>query len=75
MMIVGLFLSACFLGPLAIPALPEQIAATEEKFPHLDKEMSNNLNSGIFNSSLGIGQILGPLFGATSYSALGFPIT
>ena len=37
--------------------------------------MANNLNSGIFNACLGIGQILGPLFGATVYARLNFRLT
>ena len=37
--------------------------------------MANNLNSGIFNACLGIGQILGPLFGATVYAKLNFRLT
>ena len=53
MMIAGLFLTGCFLGPLAIPAFPEMIAATEDKYQNnIDKEISNNLNSGIFNACL-----------------------
>ena len=75
MMIVGLFLRGCFFAPLSIPALPEMIAATEEKYSSLDKEISNNLNSGIFNACLQLGHILGPLFGASTYSAVGFELT
>ena len=38
MMIVGLFLSANFLAPLAIPVLPEMLEVTQEKFPGFDEE-------------------------------------
>ena len=33
LLIVGLFLTANFLAPLAIPALPEMIEVTKQKFP------------------------------------------
>ena len=35
-MIIGLFLTANFLAPLAIPVLPEIIEVTQEKFPGID---------------------------------------
>lgn len=75
LMITGLVLTACFLAPLAIPALPEMVAATEAKFPKIDNITANNLNSALFNTFLGLGQIFGPLFGATSYAKLNFRIT
>lgn len=71
-MIVGLFLSACFLGSIAIPALPEMLEAIEGKFKESESEKAGNYSAGIFNMGLGLGQVFGPLFGASVYDAVGF---
>ena len=71
-MIVGLFLSGCFLAPIAIPALPEMLEATEGKFHANESEKAGNYTAGIFNMGLGMGQVVGPLFGASMYDAIGF---
>lgn len=73
--IVGLFLTAQFLAPTCIPVLPEVIAATQEKFPHCDQKVAGNYTAGLFNAGLGLGQILGPLYGASMYAAKGFRVT
>ena len=75
LMIVGLFLTAQFLAPLCIPVLPEVIAATQEKFPHCDQKTAGNYTAALFNAGLGLGQILGPLYGASMYAAKGFRVT
>ena len=71
-MIVGLFLSACFLGSIAIPALPEMLESIDGKFLESEKEKAGNYSAGIFNMGLGLGQVFGPLFGASMYDAVGF---
>lgn len=71
-MIVGLFLSGCFLGSIAIPALPEMLEAIEGKFNENESEKAGNYTAAIFNMGLGLGQVIGPLFGASVYDAIGF---
>ena len=71
-MIVGLVLSGCLLGPIAIPALPEMLESIEGKFQKSESEKANNYSAGIFNMGLGLGQVFGPLFGASMYDAVGF---
>ena len=74
-MVIGLFLTANFLAPLAIPVLPEMQEATMEKFPNFDSQQIGNYNGALFSSFLGLGQVLGPLFGASTYAALNFRLT
>lgn len=71
-MIVGLVLSGCFLGSIAIPALPEMLESIEGKFLESESEKAGNYSAGIFNMGLGLGQVFGPLFGASVYDAVGF---
>ena len=35
----------------------------------------NNLSSGVFNTSMGLGEVIGPLFGAAMYEKSGFRTT
>ena len=59
---------------MIIPTLPEMIDVALEKFPD-DEIAVNDLSSGIFNSFLGIGQVVGPLYGALMTEAFGFRVT
>ena len=75
MLIVGLFLTANFLAPLAIPVLPEMIQATQAKYPGCKSETAGNYTGALLNTFLGLGQVLGPMFGATLYASVGFRLT
>jgi hypothetical protein len=35
----------------------------------------NNLSSGVFNTANGLGEVIGPLFGAAMYEQSGFKMT
>lgn len=72
MILIGLFITANFLAPMVIPVLPEMLDAIKEKNGACDDQLAGNYASALFNASLGLGQVLGPLFGATTYAALGF---
>jgi len=55
LLIAGLVLTACFLGPLAIPVLPEVLAAVDGQVQAKDKIEMSNYAGALFNTSLGLG--------------------
>ena len=63
-MLVGLVLTGCFIGPLAIVNLEEMMNATKLAYPDCDLDHANSLLSGMLNCFFGFGQALGPLIGA-----------
>ena len=73
--IVGLTTSAVFLAPMVIPALPEMIEASKEKYPNQNKQTTNNYASALFNTGLGLGTCIGPLYGAMMYEKTNFRLT
>lgn len=75
LLIVGLVIVANFLAPVAIPALPEMIDAIKDRYPNCNIELAGNYASGLLNSGNNLGQVVGPFFGATMYSAVGFRLT
>lgn len=72
LIIAGLFLTACFLAPLAIPVMPEVLSAVEEQYKATDRQRTGDYASALFNTALGLGQVLGPLVGAPLYASIGF---
>ena len=75
LILVGLFITANFLAPLVIPVLPEMLDAIKDKVGACDEQTAGNYTGALLNTSLGLGQVLGPLFGATTYAALGWQST
>lgn len=57
-----------------IPSLPEMIRQGKEKYPRQQEKVSD-LAAGVFNSLLGFGQILGPLYGANMMESTSFRYT
>jgi MFS family permease len=55
-----------------VPALPEMIESVALHYPQSAEFQINNLSSGMFNMFLGLGQIFGPMYGATIADAYGF---
>ena len=55
-----------------IPGLPEMVESMKPKFPKEQERQVNDYSSGIFNSFLGFGQVLAPMYGSTVTEALGF---
>ena len=62
------------LATQLIPGLPEMVEGALVHFPGQEREV-NNMSSGIFNSFLGIGQVIAPLYGSTANALLGFKHT
>ena len=60
------------MAPLAIPVLPEVLSIVDEQYKTINKQQSRDFASALFNASLGLGQVLGPLFGAPVYALVGF---
>ena len=58
-----------------VPSLPEMIESVIPLYPESAESQINDLSSGIFNMFLGIGQVMGPLFGAIVSKNLGFRMT
>ena len=73
-MCVGQAIVGAMLANQLIPGLPEMEAAAVMHFPKQERKV-NNMSAGIFNSFLGIGQIVAPLYGSTANQFLGFQNT
>ena len=56
---------------LLIPSLPEMLESVLPLYPGQETQV-NNLSSALFNSFLGLGQVLGPTFGALVTQKYGF---
>ena len=72
LIIVGQALSGIFIAFLSIPALPEMIKAEDKA---TDRHRVNTLCSGLFNSSMGLGQTIGPILGGILDASVGFRST
>lgn len=71
LMLIGLILVGFVISLCIIPALPEMIRSVEKDFDNSKGEV-NDVASGVFNTSLGVGQVLGPLFGSILTSWFSF---
>ena len=72
---VGQALVGIFTATMMIPGLPEMVEAMKPKFPKEQERLVNDYSSGIFNSFLGFGQVLAPIYGSTVTASLGFRLT
>ena len=75
LVVIGLVMSGSCMAPMTIPVLPEMIEASQAKFPSQNARTTNNYVSAIFNTALGLGTCIGPLYGATAYERLNFRLT
>jgi len=74
-LVSGLAFSGFFSGLLAIPNFPEMIEGLKEVHPDCDEDQANSLLSGMYNAIFGLGQVFGPLLGASLYEVVGFRMT
>ena len=56
---------------MMIPGLPEMVESTLDLYPGQERDV-NNLSSGIYNSFLGFGQVIAPIYGSFVTEAVGF---
>jgi MFS family permease len=56
---------------LMVPVIPEMISAGTEYYPNKIIELTD-ISAGVFNSCLGIGQVIGPIFGSYVTQATNF---
>ena len=75
MLIIGLFLTANFLAPTVIPVLPEILNAVEDKVDKSEMQKVGDYSGALLSTALGLGQVLGPLMGASFYAKWGFRTT
>lgn len=54
-----------------VPSLPEMINSMSDKHPGQETEV-NDLCAGLFNMFLGLGQVIGPLYGSALTKRMGF---
>lgn len=74
-MCIALVVAGFLLGPIMIMPMQEMMESTRIAYPDCDLEHATNLLSGILNSSIGVGQAIGPIFGSTIYQIVGFRAT
>lgn len=73
MIMVGLMIIGAAAGMISIPVLPEMLEAIEERNDrNYNLEELNNYISGIFVTSTGIGEFIGPVLGSSLNHKYGF---
>ena len=73
-MILGQGLLGLFIPIGLILALPSMVESVTSASPSQVGRI-NNLSAGIFNTANGLGEVVGPLFGAAMYERSGFRFT
>lgn len=72
MLAVGQILRGLIDPFILVPSLPEMIETVIPLYPESCESQINDISSGLFNMFLGLGQIIGPLFGAQVTEKYGF---
>ena len=73
-MIIGQVLLGLFIPVGLILALSSMVESVISHYPTQVGRV-NNLSSGVFNTANGLGEVIGPLFGAWMYEKSGFRMT
>ena len=73
-MIAGQVLLGLCIPISLILALPSMVESVMDVYPTQVGRV-NNLSSGIFSASSGLGEVIGPLFGSAMYEQSGFRMT
>jgi len=71
---IGQALVGIFVAVMLIPGLPEMSDSVLPFYPGQEREV-NDLTAGIFNSFLGLGQVLAPTYGSFMAETVGFRLT
>lgn len=70
-MAIGHFIMGMFTPFFQVSSLPEMINVAKSKYPNNQDEASD-ISSGVFNSMLGFGQMIAPLYGSYATDVFGF---
>ena len=73
-MVAGQILLGLFIPVGLILALPSMVESVIQYYPNQVTRI-NNLSSGVFNTANGLGEVIGPMFGAAMYEDYGFRTT
>ena len=73
-MIFGQGVLGLFIPIGLILALPTMVEQAIRKFPGQELHV-NNMSAGIFNTMNGVGEVIGPMYGAAAYESMGFRST
>jgi len=73
-MVAGQILLGLFIPVGLILALPSMVECVIGHYPNQVSRV-NNLSSGVFNTANGLGEVIGPMFGAALYEDYGFRTT
>ena len=73
-MVAGQILLGLFIPVGLILALPSMVESVTAYYPNQVSRV-NNLSSGVFNTANGLGEVIGPMFGAALYEDYGFRVT
>ena len=71
LMAIGQLLIGGFGLFLMVPVIPEMINSASTYYPDQIIEITD-ISAGVFNSGLGLGQVLGPIFGSYMTKSFGF---
>jgi predicted MFS family arabinose efflux permease len=75
MMGIGWCLLGISLATFWVPILPEMVELSLPHFPASQEKQVNATRSGLFNSSMGIGQLISSFYGSILYHWVGFRLT
>ena len=73
-MIIGQVLLGLFIPVGIILGLPSMVETVQSHYP-MQMGRVNNLSAGVFSATAGLGEVIGPLFGAAMYEQSGFRMT
>ena len=60
---------------MIIPVLPELVRVAKDSFPEHDEVSINHLSGALLSTFLGLGQCLGPIYGAAMNARVDFRLT
>ena len=71
---IGQFFVGVTLAIQLIPGLPEMVECALEHYPTQERDVKN-MSSAMYNSLLGVGQVIAPLYGSSLTQLVGFKHT
>ena len=74
LMAIGLCIGGIMFAHQFIPCLPEMVDSAQIRFPGKERQV-NAMSAGVYNSVLGCGYLVGPIYGGMCYQYLGFRTT